>query len=53
MLVDPGRLDVIDDGWSPVNETLGAGDAMPMGPVLTAVAPNGQMLRPDTLDTAV
>jgi hypothetical protein len=36
-----------------VNGALGAGDAMPTGPILTAVTPNGQSLTPDSLDTAV
>ncbi len=58
MLVDPARLDenadgVIDDGWSAVNGTLGAGDAMPTDPIYSAITPNGQMLRPDTFDTAI
>ncbi|MGG7564998.1 H-type lectin domain-containing protein [Rhodovulum sp. DZ06] len=58
MLIDPTRLDengdgIIDAGWSAVNGTLGEGDALPTGLILTAVTPNGQMLRPDTLDTAV
>lgn len=58
MVVDPDRLDVnadgiIDEGWSQVNGLLGAGDALPSSPILTAVTPNGQTLRPDFLDTAV
>jgi Ca2+-binding RTX toxin-like protein len=57
-LVDPTRLDLdldglIDEGWSQVNGTFGAGDAIPTGPILSAVTPNGQTLTPDFLDVAV
>ena len=58
MLVDPERLDanadgIIDEGWSMVNGTLGAGDAMPTDPILTAISPNGVAMEADVLDTAV
>ncbi len=58
MLVDPDRLDVdsdgvIDEGWSQVNGTLGAGDLMPTGPILSAVTPNGMNLTQNFFDTAV
>lgn len=58
MLVDHDRLDangdgLIDEGWSAVNGTLGAGEAMPTGPIFAAVSPNGQELRADSFDTAV
>ncbi|MHA3980506.1 H-type lectin domain-containing protein [Halovulum sp. GXIMD14794] len=58
MLVDTGRLDenrdgLIDEGWSAVNGTLGAGDALPTGPILSAVSPNGMNLTQNFLDTAV
>ncbi len=57
-LIDPTRLDLdqnglIDAGWQKVNGTLGAGDSMPIGPIFTAVTPNGMTLTPDFLDTAV
>lgn len=58
MAVDPTRLDenadgIIDAGWSKVNGTLGAGDALPTGPILTAVTPNGVNMSQNFLDTAV
>ena len=58
VLVDRHRLDenadgLIDEGWSQVNNTLGAGDAMPTDPIYFAVSPNGQSLTADFLDTAV
>ncbi len=57
MLIDPARLDVnadglIDAGWSAVNGSLGAGDALP-GLIHSAVTPNGQSLDWETFDTAV
>jgi Ca2+-binding RTX toxin-like protein len=57
-LIDPVRLDLdedglIDAGWQEVNGTLGAGDAMPVGPIFSAVTPNGMTLTPDFLDTGV
>lgn len=58
MAVDPTRLDangdgLIDEGWSAVNGTLGAGDALPTGPITEAITPNGKTLTADFLDTAV
>ena len=58
MLIDPTRMDengdgLIDEGWSAVNGTLGAGDALPTGLITEAVTPNGMTLTPDFLDTAV
>ncbi|MEY8838472.1 hypothetical protein AB9K41_05495, partial [Cribrihabitans sp. XS_ASV171] len=62
MFVDPGRLDengdgVIDDGWKKVDDgsgsLLGAGDAMPTGPILSAITPNGMNLTHNAFDTAV
>ncbi|MBY6005603.1 hypothetical protein KUV62_16890 [Salipiger bermudensis] len=58
MVIDPTRLDVdadgiIDDGWSAVNGTLGAGDAMPTGLILSAVTPNGTVLEQNVFDTAI
>ncbi|RBI84900.1 hypothetical protein DRV85_09505 [Rhodosalinus halophilus] len=58
MLVDPERLDensdgLIDEGWSKVNGTLGAGDALPTGPILSAVSPNGLNLTHEFFDTSV
>jgi hypothetical protein len=58
MLVDPERLDenrdgLIDEGWSGVNGTLGAGDALPTGPILSAVTPNGLNLTHNFFDTSV
>ena len=56
--IDPTRLDLdgdglIDEGWLQVNGTLGAGDALPVGPILSAITPNGLSLTPEFLDTAV
>lgn len=58
MVIDPTRLDldadgVIDAGWSAVNGTLGAGDAMPTGLILSAVTPNGTVLEQNVFDTAI
>ena len=58
MVVDPGRVDengdgFIDEGWSGVNGTLNAGDAMPDGIITEAVTPNGMTLTSEYLDTAV
>lgn len=62
MLVDPTRLDengdgLIDEGWLNVNDgsgtLLAAGDAMPTGPILSAVTPNGMNLTHEFFDTAV
>ncbi|WP_145963012.1 hypothetical protein [Mangrovicoccus ximenensis] len=58
MTIDPGTLDVdadgiIDAGWSMVNGTLGAGDALPGGLILSAVTPNGAVLEQNFLDTAL
>ncbi|GKY86575.1 GEVED domain-containing protein [Sinisalibacter aestuarii] len=56
-MIDPTRLDengdgVIDDGWSQVNGTLGAGDTLPTDPILFAVSPNGQSLTADFFDVS-
>ncbi|WP_299649285.1 hypothetical protein [uncultured Tateyamaria sp.] len=58
MTVDKGRLDensdgLIDEGWSQVNGTLGAGDDLPEGFVLTAVTPNGVTLDANFFDTSI
>lgn len=58
MTVDRGRLDengdgVIDAGWSQVNGTLGAGDALPAGLILSAVTPNGVNLDAGSFDTSI
>ncbi|MEQ8652101.1 MAG: hypothetical protein RIC87_06520 [Kiloniellales bacterium] len=57
MLVDPDRVDLnsdgfIDEGWTAVNGTLGAGDLVPTM-IESAITPNGQSLDRDTFDTAV
>lgn len=56
-VIDPTRLDVdgdgiIDEGWSRVNGTLGAGDALPEGLILSAVTPNGVTLDQNFIDAA-
>lgn len=60
MTVNKGEMDVdadgvIDEGWTKVNgdPTLGAGDPMPEGLVLSAISPNGVQLEAEFLDTAV
>ncbi len=55
--IDAARLDLnadglIDAGWQKVNGSLGAGDALPTGAILSAVTPNGLTLTPDFLDIA-
>src|SRR6056297_978999 len=57
MTIDPTRLDengdgLIDEGWSGVNGSLGAGDAIPTGLILSAVSPNGLNLSQNFLDVA-
>jgi hypothetical protein len=49
MAVDRDRLDenrdgLIDEGWTNVNGSLGHGDALPTGLILTATTPNGVVL---------
>ncbi|MCR8549647.1 hypothetical protein M4578_17590 [Salipiger sp. P9] len=58
MTIDPSTLDVdndglIDAGWSQVNGTFNAGDAVPAGLILSAVTPNGVALDQNFFDTAV
>ncbi len=58
MAVDRDRLDenrdgLIDEGWSDVNGSLGHGDALPTGLILTATSPNGVVLESDVFDTSV
>jgi hypothetical protein len=58
MAIDPGRVDengdgLIDEGWKDVNGTLGAGDALPGGLILSAVSPNGVTIGAGFLDTAI
>lgn len=58
MTVDPNLIDangdgVIDDGWSKVNGSLGAGDALPNGLILSAITPNGVLLEQNFFDTAI
>lgn len=56
-VLDENGDGLIDDGWSSVNDGSGtlldAGDAMPTGPVLAAVSPNGMTLTQNALDVAV
>ncbi|WP_377835482.1 calcium-binding protein [Acidimangrovimonas pyrenivorans] len=57
-MIDPTRMDLdgdglIDEGWTLVNGTLGAGDAVPTGAIFSAVTPNGQSLTADFFDTAI
>ena len=60
MTVNKGEMDadsdgLIDEGWTNVNgdPTLGAGDPMPAGLVLSAISPNGVQLQAEFLDAAV
>ncbi|MBL6427561.1 MAG: hypothetical protein HOY44_08560 [Maritimibacter sp.] len=58
MSIDIATLDenadgLIDEGWSMVNGSLGAGDAVPTDPILTAVTPNGVTLESSFFDVAV
>jgi len=52
-LLDENADGLIDEGWSMVNGSLGEGDAVPTGSILSGITPNGVFLEQDFLDTAV